>query len=104
MLCRDEELPLIGRMLEMRARVSREVPEDVLLERRLGVRRIHSTKTVEAREQRATCVRGPMIHAAVASPTGGRIRLIRSQPVDQLAERANRHFVDAHAASDLQKP
>src|SRR4051812_4756377 len=82
----------------MRPRIACEVAEDVLLQSRLRVRRLHAAKPVEAREQRARGVSRTVVDAGVATPAGGGVRPLRCHTVDELAEGANVGLTDAHAA------
>src|SRR5689334_6515918 len=103
MLRRDEQLPFVRRVLEVRPRVAREVPEDVLLEVCLRVRRIHPAQAVEARQERPRRVGGSMVDAAVPSATGALVRPVGGDAVDELAERAHSGLAECHVDPSYKK-
>lgn len=104
MLRRDEVLPVVHRLgPEMRARVADEVPEDVLLEIRFGMRRAHAAKPSEAGKQRVLRIRAASIDARVAPAARDRIRLRGRCSIDQLAEAVNDYRAYAHVSAARQE-
>src|SRR5688500_13384597 len=103
MLRRDEQLPVVvrPRCVEMRARITDEVPKDMLLEIRFRVRRIHSSQSIERRQQRSSGVCGSVIHAGVTAAAGLLVRLGRRDAVEKLPQRVYDDGADGHARAVL---
>ena len=90
MLRRDELLPIVDRIgPEVRPRVANVVAENVLLEIRFCVRRMHSAQSIEAREQRILCIGAAAIHARITTSARDGVRLRRCHTIDELAERVD---------------
>lgn len=85
MLGGHQHLPLVHRRLaEIRAGVADEVPQYVLLQLRLAVRRACRAQFVETGEEGARGVLIPAVNPAVPPSPGPGIRLGRRDLVDQI--------------------
>src|SRR3954468_24650317 len=83
----DEQLLVAVRgAREVRPRVADEAAQHVRLEAALRMRRVGAAKAVEARVEWPLGRRAATIHAGVAPPAGVRIRLVRRELVEQLAD------------------
>jgi hypothetical protein len=90
-----QHLPLIlRRVAEVGTGVADEVPQDVLLQLGLAVRRV--PQLVETGQERPGGILIAPVHPAVPPPPGPGIRLGRSDLIDQVAQTADDDFGDGH--------
>jgi hypothetical protein len=80
----------------VRAGISNEISEDMLLQIRLGMGRLVSSESIEAGEEGSSGVAIASVHAAVPAPARSRVRLGWGHLIDQVSQTLDHNFVDGH--------
>jgi hypothetical protein len=93
----NQHLPVVLRRVgEVGTGVADEVPQDMLLQLRLAVRRACPTELVETGEERPGRILIAPVNSTVAPPARPGIRLGRSDLIDEIAEAPDDDFGDWH--------